>query len=101
MLLPLPGSGFSISLHHNSSLSLSRITIESVQSFHTGNYTCQPANTRVGAVTHLQVVDKEWGEGYLLSASCILETLLTKVMMMMILLWWCELYKLEYLVVNN
>ena len=81
----MPGSGLNISLHHNSSLSLSRLTIESVRSFHTGNYTCQPANTRVGAVTHLQVVDKEWGEGFLLSSSCLLEKFLTKVMMMVII----------------
>lgn len=42
-------------LHHNSSLSVSILSLARVTRDHAGNYTCQPSNTKISANTHLQV----------------------------------------------
>jgi hypothetical protein len=45
-----------IHLVHNSSLSISTLTMMMVITKDTGNYTCQPSNTKTGDTIHLQVV---------------------------------------------
>ena len=57
-----------IHLVHNSSLSISTLTMMMVSMKDTGNYTCQPSNTKTGDTIHLQVVEKEWGEKLLVSS---------------------------------
>jgi hypothetical protein len=57
----------SIHLVHNSSLSMSTLTMMMVSMNDTGNYTCQPSNTKTGDTIHLQVVEKEWGEQLMVS----------------------------------
>jgi hypothetical protein len=56
-----------IHLVHNSSLSISTFTMMMVSMKDTGNYTCQPSNTKTEDTMHLQVVEKEWGEQLLAS----------------------------------
>ena len=62
MLLSSTGSGLTISLYHNSSLSVSILTIERAREEDSGNYTCQPSNTRVSSTTNLLVVDRVLGK---------------------------------------
>ena len=69
MLLSGAGSGLTISLYHNSSLSISTLTMEMVTENDSGNYTCQPSNTRTTSTTHLQVVDTVVGEELLMGSS--------------------------------
>ena len=56
-----------IHLVHNSSLSISTLTMMMVSTKDTGNYTCQPSNTKTTDTIHLQVVVNEWGEQLLVS----------------------------------
>ena len=56
-----------ISLVHNSSLSISTLTTMMVSMKDTVNYACQPSNTKTGDTMHLQVVEKELGEKLLVS----------------------------------
>ena len=51
-----------ISLVHNSSLSISTLIMDMVSMKDTGNYTCQPSNTKTTDTMHLQVWEKEWAE---------------------------------------
>ena len=44
------------SLVHNSSVSVSRLVLPRVTSGHSGNYTCQPSNTKIAAETYIQVL---------------------------------------------
>ena len=71
MLLPTSGSGLVISLHHNSSMSVSTLTLEMVTEEDTGNYTCQPSNTRASSTTSLQVVDRVVGEELMMGNSAL------------------------------
>ena len=74
MLQATSGSGLFISLYHNSSLSVSTLTLEMVSEEDTGNYTCQPSNTRASSTINLQVVDKVIGEELLMGNSALPST---------------------------
>ena len=68
-MLSSSSSKQTIHLVHNSSLSISTLIMNMVRVVDTGNYTCQPSNTKTTSTIHLQVVEKEWGEELLMGTA--------------------------------